>query len=97
MDRFARMFEKNPLAWVIGGALVIALWGSYRRGGERTELCSVALAALEIRAGGPLDVNNLDLNRILRDHERLLREESTAGDLYRWQEINRARIERICN
>jgi hypothetical protein len=44
-DRFAERFSANPLAWILAGLLIWAVYGNYRIGNKLTATCD-ALSAL---------------------------------------------------
>lgn len=43
-------FAANPLAWILFGLLILALYGSYRTGATLTRICHLVGPSLEIRA-----------------------------------------------
>jgi hypothetical protein len=93
LSALRKSFIANPAAWVLAGLLAVVLIGSYRIGGKLSQVCSLAAGAVEM----PLSSLTLaNMEQWPATWERLRKEKSLEGELWRWQNYEGRRIERIC-
>lgn len=83
--------RENPLVWMLGAALVVALHGGYQNGRRLTEVCGLVADPMEWSS-----VKSANLHNTVEELNRLETEESLAGDVWRWQKTNGRQIEEIC-
>jgi hypothetical protein len=98
IERLKKSFADNPVAWILAGLLVIALYGSYRTGSKLREVCELIREPLEWSEGSPLeDDGSIDLEASVQQSKQLATEDSLRGDLWRWQHGGGRQIDEICS
>ena len=97
IERLKKSLADNPVAWVLAGLLIIALYGSYRTGSKLTEVCDLVREPSEWSEASPLEEDgSIDLEASIQQSKQLKTENSLRGNLWRWQRGSGKRIEQIC-
>ena len=95
VTRAADHFKQHPVGWIFFGVVVFGFYSNWSIGNQLTRVCELAFPAIEIRVSTSNPVDD-GIAAWSKERERISKEDSPAGALYRWQLREGRRIENAC-
>ena len=101
--RWKKSFDRNPVAWLLGGFLAFSVFSHYRTGSDFTRVCetvaSLQTGYTDFESAQQFKASGIDLHSIIlkaKQEEALLNANTPEGRAYRWWKQNTDYLRRTC-